>query len=269
MSFKEKLNNYNECGYLYMNCFEKDSTIHKINSLIDSLEPKVFIPYSENIPWGYGNLINCKELIQIINLKEIMGRVANYLTQGNLVCNHLVIANKAAFIGPDVEWHQEFSNINSFAPGYSPSKDLGKFAQLYIAIDEHTYENGTLYVFEGSHKEGLLPTEDIINNHLNHKRRIKFNSIKEVSDKYKQKAIILKPGEAILFNHLLVHGSPTNCSPYRRRAMLLQFRISDKIKDEALFNKEVEKRKQFVLNQLEIKKNKLLNSEIYKDFGKN
>jgi len=51
--------------------------------------------------------------------------------------------------------------------------------------------------------------------------------------------------------------------------MLLQFRISDKIKDEALFNKEVEKRKQFVLNQLEIKKNKLLNSEIYKDFGKN
>ena len=114
-----------------------------------------------------------------------------------------------------------------------------------------------------------MPTEDIINNHLNHKRRIKYKSIKEVSSKYKQKAVILKPGEALLFNHLLVHGSPTNCSPFRRRAMLLQFRISDKIKDESLFNKEVEKRKQFVLNQLDIKKDKLLNSEIYKDLGKN
>ena len=269
MSFQEELNNYYQLGYKYMNCFEKDSSINNINSLIDSLEPKVFIPYSENIPWGYGNLIDCEKLIKIINLKEIMNRVAKYLTKGNLVCNHLVIADKAAFIGPDVEWHQEFSNINSFAPGYSPNKDLRKFAQLYIALDEHTSENGTLFVFEGSHKEGLLPTEDIINNHLNHKRRIKYNSIKEVSNKYKQKAVILKPGQAILFNHLLVHGSPTNCSPFRRRAMLLQFRISDKIKDESLFNKEVEKRKQFVLNQLDIKKDKILNSEIYKDLGKN
>ena len=75
MSFQDELNNYYELGYKYMNCFEKQSSIHKINSLIDSLEPKVFIPYSENIPWGYGNLIDCEKLIKIINLKEIMNRV--------------------------------------------------------------------------------------------------------------------------------------------------------------------------------------------------
>ena len=268
MSVKEKLNNYFKLGYQYMNCFKNESTINQINSLIDSLEPKVFIPYAENIPWGYGNLIDCEELVKIINLNGIIDRVANYLSKGNVVCNHLVIADKAAFIGPEVEWHQEFSNINSFAAGYNPNKDLNKFAQLYIAIDEHTTENGTLYIFEGSHNEGLLPTNDIVNQQLNHKRRIKFNSLQEVSNKYKQKPIILKPGEAVLFNHLLVHGSPSNCSPHRRRAMLLQFRISDKVKNNTLFNKEIEIRKQFVLDQLEIKRNKLLNSEIYKDLGK-
>ena len=36
----------------------------------------------------------------------------------------------------------------------------------------------------------------------------------------------MEPGDAIVFNHLLVHGSPSNCSSKPRRSIILQSRNS-------------------------------------------
>ncbi len=268
MNKEELIETYNEKGYVLFDENPSYELAKNLNKVIDTLEPKTFVPYSDSVPWGYGNLLENKEILSIYNLKEVMNKVSFFLEKGNLICNHLLITNKAPFIGPDVEWHQEFLNINSYAPGYEVNKDANKFAQLYMAIDEHTLENGTLFIFEGSHKEGLLPSEDIINNHLNHKRRVKYDSLKMVSSKYKLKPLLLKPGQSVLFNHLLVHGSPTNCSPYRRRALLLQFRISDKEKNQELFDSEVKYRTGFILEEISKKYDKIGRSNLYSDWNK-
>lgn len=268
MNQDKLIQSYKNDGYIIFDSEADINFANKINELVDSLQPTTFIPYSDSVPWGFGNLIENEKLVEIINLKKRLKRASRFMDKGTAICNHLLITNKPAFIGPDVEWHQEFFNINSYAPGYSIEKDFNKFAQLYMALDEHTIDNGTLYIFEGSHKAGLLPHEDIINNNLNHKRRIQFNALNSLSKKYKLKPLLLKPGQSVLFNHLLVHGSPTNCSPNRRRALLMQFRVESLDKNQRIFDEEVKIRTGFVMNQLLKRYENLKSKNIYADFNK-
>ena len=60
-----------------------------------------------------------------------------------------MINNKAPWIGPDVEWHQEVFNIDTYAPGGNANVDSWKdYLQIYIALDPHTLENGCLKVYQ-------------------------------------------------------------------------------------------------------------------------
>ena len=256
---------YTENGYFTRSNLLSSDQLFKIQKFLDNSNPKTFIPYSENVPWGYGQLLDNHDLNYIFDPNSIVEYLSNFVAKGHLKCNLMMIANKPEFIGPDVEWHQEFLNINTYAPGYDPINDLDKFLQVFIAIDECKIENGPLYVFEGSHKLGLLPCEDIINSHLNHKRRIKHSSLLGLSNNYNLKPILLKPGDAIVFNHLLVHGSPTNFSNLRRRALILQYRIDSKKRDESIHHEEVSHRKNFMLKQFRDKQSSLTKESIYED----
>lgn len=257
--------NYIDNGFIEVKEFLKQNVVDKLNEYIDSLEPVVSVPFSDSVPWGFGNLIGNDFLKELIDLNKIISISKNYLIEGDPICNHIFVVNKPPFIGPDVEWHQEFFNIDTYAPGYSSRKNLDNFVQIFIALDDHTLDNGPLYIFEGSHKEGLLPHEDIISPNLNHKRRVKYKSLNQISEKYKYKPVLLKKGEAVIFNHLLVHGSPTNCSPFRRRALLLQLRIDTIFKDPKIFDKEVAFRSKFVLEQCLQKRESILQGKLYKD----
>ena len=63
--------------------------------------------------------------------------------------------NKAAWIGPEVEWHQEVFNSDIYAPGINMRKKWDKFVQVFIAIDDQDTNNGCLKVFKKSHHEGF------------------------------------------------------------------------------------------------------------------
>ena len=238
----------------------------EINKILDKTKPKVFIPYSENVPWGYGNLIKNEYIEKIFSLNILLNLVSPLLKEGNLKCNHLMAVNKAPFIGPDVEWHQEFFNINTYAPGYSPLEDLNNFIQIFVALDEHDETNGPLEIFEQSHKDGILPHESIINMNIGHKRRVTFDALLKLSKKRKQTKLLLKPGDAVFFNHLLVHGSQTNISSKRRRALLYQIRVDDKIMCQETFNNESKYRNQFIIEKCKKIIAKLKKENIYSEF---
>lgn len=254
---------YKEKGFFIKKNFIDSNSINQINSLIDNLTPKNFIPYSKSVPWGYGNLMDNKDFIDTIKMQDKAKYLSNFLATGNIICNLLLIVNKAEFIGPDVEWHQEFLNLDTYAPGYSCKNDLDKFLQVFIALDDHRIDNGPLYVFESSHKEGILPCEDIINSHLNHKRRLTFKSLKYLSENYECMPVLLGKGDAIVFNHLLAHGSPPNLSKYRRRAMVMQFKIEKYDRDQELFIKESSHRNNFIIKELEKKKEIISSKNMY------
>lgn len=254
----------NEDGFCIIKGLLNKNYIKKIKKELNTLTPKAYLPFTK-IPWGYGNLNNNQLFQDILSSKKLNSIFKEFFKTTEYTNNHLILQNKVPFLGPSVEWHQEIYNINTYAPGYS-HKDWKNFLQVYIAIDKQDLENGCLKVIKSSHKYGKQKNYDIINEHLNHKRAINYNSLKKLLLKCEVIDCILKPGDAIIFNHLLVHGSPSNYSKKSRRSFVLQIRKNLKKKNFKIFEKETNYRSNFIINELQKKINTLKKKNIYKDF---
>ena len=123
---------------------------------------------------------------------------------------------KSEFMARDIEYHQEFQ-YNSHHPSRGNWKD---YVQIFIALEDHSLENACLKIIPKSHHLGLLPYQDIVNSNLEHKRAVEYNALKKAYQKYGILNCQLKKGEAIFFNHLIIHGSQNNNSPFSRRALV-------------------------------------------------
>lgn len=257
------LSQYKEQGYVYLKGLLTDTKCAKFKERLETLPGKIFIPFTD-IPWGYGNLIDDDEFKQVTEIKQLKNIIQTIIGKG-FKYNHLVVNNKESFIGSAVEWHQEASAIDTFAPGYT-LQDVDKFVQIYIALDDHVQENGCLSIFPGSHKEGLLPHDDIIGYNLNHKKQITHSALVELNNKIPVTPIHMKAGDALIFSHLLVHGSGSNISPISRKAIVLQARINDKKKDMNIFSKAASFRTNFIVEEITKKIKTLQKNNIYTDF---
>ena len=91
-------------------------------------------------------------------------------------------------------------------------------------MDDQTIENGCLKIIPYSHKLGELKHVDIIGPNLGHKRRVNLNDMNKAYKKFGLKNVLFKKGDALIFNHLLIHGSTNNISPISRKAIVLQLR---------------------------------------------
>jgi|GEM_PF-92137 len=109
-------------------------------------------------------------------------------------------------MGREKPWHQDHAYFD-FPLG---TKVVG----VWIALDEATLENGCMRVQPGKHRDGPV---------IHFKRRDWQICDTEIMGK-RCVAAPLKPGGLLLFDGLLPHGTPTNYSPSRRRA--LQFHYS-------------------------------------------
>ncbi len=105
-----------------------------------------------------------------------------------------------------VAWHQDISAW----PLY-PYKTV----TVWLAVDDSDAANGALEVIPGSHKIGELPHTqggDGYGNALD-----KNLGIRSGVDETKKISLTLKKGEVSIHHTQLVHGSPVNPSPTRRR----------------------------------------------------
>ena len=258
------LNKYLDEGFLLKNKLLDQHICQEIINYIDTKNSAVNIPFS-NVGWGYGNLIE-DERMEIIKNHNFILEFCISLLGENFVFNHLMINNKAPWIGPDVEWHQEVFNIDTYAPGGNENVDSWKdYLQIYIALDPHTLENGCLKIIPNSHKLGLLPHEDIVNSFFNHKRRIPFEVMNEIYKTNGIKNLIMESGDILFFNHRFIHGSASNNSPFNRRAIVLQARKPIN-RDSEKFAKESNYRKNFTIDILNKKLTKLIGNNIYNSF---
>ena len=245
----------NEGYYLYKNVFSKKEC-NDLKCYLESLNSKIDIPFT-SIPWGWGNLIKSdpfKLIVQNSQLnnfcERVLGESYRYLT--------LMVNNKAPWVGPSVEWHQESINMKTYASGCDQENDWQKFLQIYIALDHQTTDNGCLRVFPGSHKFGLLDHYDIVGSNLGHKRHVAVESLEFLNKKCNVLNVEMKSGDALIFNHRLVHGSSSNHSSKNRRSIVLRATnvSEDKINNSEKFLKETEFRRNFVINTFEKSKRK-------------
>lgn len=112
-------------------------------------------------------------------------------------------------VGREKPWHQDHAYFDL---------DLGdRIVGIWIALDEATIENGCMQLLDGGHRLGPR---------LHWKRRDWQICDTEMMGKTSV-AVPLKPGGALFFDSLLPHGTPTNHSPNRRRAMQFHYAPAD------------------------------------------
>ena len=264
---EKAINEFNAEGYSIVANFLSLEECKEIIDYLNKLKAKVNLPFT-NIPWGYGNLLNQGPFTKITNDSFVVKFCENLFLSKNYIFNHLMVHNKAPWIGAGVEWHQEVFNIDTYAPGYSASS-WKSFVQIYISLEEQTVENGCIKLVPKSHEFGLLPHEDALNELFSHKRRVPFETMQKIYKSNGIKNCELKAGDMLLFNHMIVHGSGSNASPKSRKAIVLQARSNIKEKNNAIFEKETEYRKKFVVKALEDRMDIIKNKNIYLDMKKN
>ncbi len=101
-----------------------------------------------------------------------------------------------------------------------PKAEHGAYITINIFLEDANRENGSLYVYAGSHKEGLLDARPTISFH----EAPGANPGKVIRDsmrygKYPRIDLIFKKGSMLVLHGDLVHGSHPNLSPTRSRPL--------------------------------------------------
>jgi phytanoyl-CoA hydroxylase len=113
---------------------------------------------------------------------------------------------KPPHIGREKPWHQDHAYFNY------PLETV--IVGVWIALDEATTENGCMMVVPGSHRRGPVV----------HFKRRDWQICDTHVDNRGALAAPLQPGGCLLFHSLIHHGTPTNNSPQRRRAVQYHYR---------------------------------------------
>src|SRR5690606_2723202 len=107
--------------------------------------------------------------------------------------------------GREKPWHQD----NAFFALEPGTPIVGG----WLALDPATPENGCMHVLPGTHREGPVV----------HFRRRDWQVCDDQVDRRRDTMIPLPPGGALFFHGLLHHGTPTNRTDRRRRAIQLHY----------------------------------------------
>ena len=94
----------------------------------------------------------------------------------------------------------------------------GKSLTFWIALDKSSKSNGAMYYYNGSHKLGLV-------NHVasNIKGSSQTVKNKKILRKFKKFTPSLNPGDALIHDSHVIHGSTENNSKNNRMALTMQF----------------------------------------------
>jgi ectoine hydroxylase len=141
--------------------------------------------------------------------QQLLGDVALYVQQ-------VKVNAKQAFTGEQWQWHYDFAT-HHHEDGVPESLALN----LHVFLDEVTEFNGPLVFVPGSHRDGPAPTAlDVTSTSYP-----LWTVGPEVVGPLAERGGLFCPkgpaGTALIFGDSLVHGSPSNMSPWDRRIFSL------------------------------------------------
>lgn len=232
----EQLRFYNEQGYLVQRSLLSDSEVHILSDTINrainaiyhdeelksAFKPKAHV-LSEGSVYVGGDSKGAIARIVWVGAKypELLaaGRDRRLLVPvsqilGSNGFDHLINQIHPKMPGDGVAFaiHRDIDNRRKFDPDWKDMNGKGSFVQTLIAIDSMRVDNGTIWVFEGSHKDD---------------RPIKDNPV--LAGEYlsgamgKPVPLLLNPGDVVFFHPNIVHYSLKNSSDKPRRVFINGF----------------------------------------------
>lgn len=239
------MNNLYSTGILKISNIIDNKTCEKIINFALKKNNIDFEPYSES---PYRSSITLTELNNIDNNIEI--KLNNLIHQNlskDFYIHSVTVHYKDKWIGAEEQWHQDY-----YYNLITHDDDPTNFYRLFIALDEHTKENGCMLFMNGSHKERQLDYNKILSIHSYQKNRTHSDSLDKCYEKYGVNYYPLNKGDGLLFNSLILHSSGSNQSPNPRRAIQIQIiKKGTKEKNKKEIDIYKSNRKKFEIEELQ------------------
>jgi ectoine hydroxylase-related dioxygenase (phytanoyl-CoA dioxygenase family) len=108
-----------------------------------------------------------------------------------------------------------------------PQNPNGRYLTINIALTEQDLGNGCLYIFKGSHKEGLYPCETTPSYREIPGTNPGNTVASHILERFERADLMMAKGDALFLHGNVVHGSYPNNSPTRSRPMM-QYTYIDK-----------------------------------------
>ena len=176
-----------------------------------------------------------KDLINECDLKHII--LERYGSRSKRIFNSSLFAKPKAH-GLPTKIHQDnaFFNLKK-----------GEALTCWVALDASNKKNGSLFYYKGSSELGLQ--KHIPEGNLGASMTVEKspNFLKKIK-KYKKVYIDAKPGDCVIHDALVIHGSETNNSSTNRRAINFSIASLDKV-DKIKLKKYKDKLKSFLNNK--------------------
>ena len=123
-------------------------------------------PFSES---PYRTSITVEELLNIDSkFSDKINELIKNELNNDYYLNNITVHFKDKWLGAEEHWHQDYY-YNTITHTGNPDD----FFRLFIALDNHSKENGCMIFMEESHKEGLLDYNSILSINSYQKNRTK------------------------------------------------------------------------------------------------
>ena len=261
----KNIEDYKKNGYCIIKNLLSKELLENCNNYINNyhdFDESDLVPYT-TLPSLYKNIYNVDSpFLEILKNNKII-KFLKLLNIKDLSYLFPRCYSKSRWYGTAADYHQEiFFNKNY---GYDITED--DVFQIFISLNDHNENNSCLRIIPKSHTLGLLEHKQFIDNKIFEKARIPNEIMDDCYNKFGIYNCNLKAGDCLIFHPLTIHGSPTNASPFDRRAfasgIVCKDIISNYDKDNKIRLAYVKKRKDFVENECIKKIQKLKDIDNY------
>ena len=216
---------YWENGYLIIKNFFTNEEVEQLYQALNSVARKDFRPLlhidreeemiKQNPDCDPENRKHAAKLIRGVQCNPRMVALLEELYKKELqTIQSLMVYKKKPSPYEDQAWNPHQDN------SYVQNPNNLCFAVGYPLLD-FSPKNGGLYVYPGSHKEGVLPMIPVAG--IMHKKGEKPGNICEIPSQYKKLDISLNKCDALIFHGNLIHGSYPNTSDMSRPLLLASY----------------------------------------------
>ena len=239
-------------------CIEyKENGYIKIEKLFDTHFLKKLYLKIEKLSKSKNYKDDILENINFFDNGEIssMHNLSNYISEYKLLRNSPSIINLFNELYGEID-DFEFNSSYFAKPklkGYEtkPHQDNAFFCfnpieafTCWIPLDKVTEENGPVYYLVKSFEEGILP--HTLNGNLGASQCIDNDTFSKMKKKYKLESTILNPGDCLIHNPIIIHGSMSNKSDKNRRAFNFSIKSKNAHRDDFSYKKYKEKLTEFL-----------------------
>lgn len=221
---------YNENGYIVVEDLFPTSQLDRVLQI-----------YEDHAASSYAGIMNLdrevEEVLKLVTDPKIVDILETLQNNRVSLLQTMFLFKKAQSSYASQSWNPHQDNAY-------PQARVGAYITGNITFADQDPENGGMYIYPGSHKEGSLPFRAVKSFH--EKPGESPGHIVDVPPKYKKMDIYMKAGSLLMLHGCVIHGSYPNLSKTRSRPMLLIPYITS---GEKFIPGEVANRKEFPLSR--------------------